>query len=72
MNSAQDALLVAQRIGEIMRRPFEIEGREVVLTASIGVALFPTDGDDAATLLKHADTAMYQAKASGRDRLVEM
>ena len=67
MNCAQDALVVAQRIGEIMRRPFEIEEREVVLTASIGVALFPTDGDDAATLLKHADTAMYQAKASGRD-----
>lgn len=67
MDRPEDALAVAQRIGEIMRRPFEIEGREVVLTASIGIALFPTDGDDAATLLKHADTAMYQAKGSGRD-----
>ena len=67
MDRPEDALAVAQRIGEIMRRPFELEGREVVLTASIGIALFPTDGEDAATLLKHADTAMYQAKGSGRD-----
>jgi predicted signal transduction protein with EAL and GGDEF domain/CheY-like chemotaxis protein len=67
MDRPEDALAVAQRIGEIMRRPFALEGREVVLTASIGIALFPTDGEDAATLLKHADTAMYQAKGSGRD-----
>lgn len=62
-----DAMVVAHRLGTLMRRPFLIEGREVTLTASIGIALYPDDGADAATLLKHADTAMYLAKKSGRD-----
>ena len=65
--NAEDAIAVAQRMGTLMRRPFELEGREVMLTASIGIALYPEDGHDGATLLKHADTAMYHAKRSGRD-----
>ncbi len=63
----EHALGVAQRIHEQMRRPFIIEGREVALSTSIGIALYPDDGEDAATLLKHADTAMYHAKKLGRD-----
>ena len=63
----EDALVVAHRIGELMRRPFVIDERAVTLTTSIGIALYPDDGADAATLLKHADTAMYHAKKSGRD-----
>jgi PAS domain S-box-containing protein len=63
----EDALAVAQRIGELMRTPFVLEGRDVTLTTSIGIALYPGDGGDGATLLKHADTAMYHAKSSGRD-----
>ncbi|MDP1901001.1 MAG: EAL domain-containing protein [Rubrivivax sp.] len=63
----QDAVAVASRIGGLMRRPFVLEGREVTLTTSIGIALYPRDGSDGATLLKHADTAMYHAKSSGRD-----
>jgi diguanylate cyclase (GGDEF)-like protein len=63
----QDALAVAQRIGRLMRIPFQSEGRELVLTGSIGIACYPEDGLDAATLLQHADTAMYHAKALGRD-----
>jgi diguanylate cyclase (GGDEF)-like protein/PAS domain S-box-containing protein len=62
-----DAIAVAQRIGQLMRRPFVLDEREVTLTTSIGIALYPEDGRDAATLLKHADTAMYHAKSSGRD-----
>ena len=50
-----------------MRQPFPLEGRAVTLTTSIGIALYPHDGRDAETLLKHADTAMYHAKSSGRD-----
>ena len=50
-----------------MRRPFVLDGREVVLTASIGIAVYPDDGEDAYSLLKHADTAMYHAKDKGRD-----
>lgn len=63
----EDALILAHRIREAMRRPFHLESRDVVLTASIGIALYPDDGADAETLLKHADTAMYHAKSEGRD-----
>ncbi|AAZ97222.1 Putative diguanylate cyclase/phosphodiesterase (GGDEF & EAL domains) with PAS/PAC sensor(s) and Response Regulator Receiver modulation [Thiobacillus denitrificans ATCC 25259] len=63
----EDALRVANRIREQMRTPFVLAGSEVVLTSSIGIAVFPHDGADAATLLKHADTAMYHAKSCGRD-----
>ncbi len=63
----EEALLVAHRIRELMRRPFMLDGREVVLTASIGIAVYPDDGQDPASLLKHADTAMYHAKDKGRD-----
>ena len=62
-----DALIVARRIALLMRRPFMVEGRAVTLTASIGIALCPDDGRDAATLLKYAETAMYHAKDCGRD-----
>ena len=63
----EDALLVAHRIRDLMHRPFVIEGKELVLTTSIGIAIFPDDGQDGAALLKHADTAMYHAKDEGRD-----
>lgn len=63
----EHALGVARRIHEQMRRPFILEGREVALSTSIGIAIYPDDGEDAATLLKHADTAMYHAKKLGRD-----
>jgi len=67
LSRAEDALILAHRIREAMRRPFHLESRDVVLTASIGIALYPDDGTDAETLLKHADTAMYHAKSEGRD-----
>ncbi|MFZ2649120.1 MAG: EAL domain-containing protein, partial [Burkholderiaceae bacterium] len=67
IDGPEDAMAVASRIGALMRRPFVLEGREVTLTTSIGIAVYPQDGGDAATLLKHADTAMYHAKRSGRD-----
>lgn len=63
----EDALTVAQRIVHMMRKPFDLNARSVTLTASVGIALYPQDGLDAATLLQHADTAMYHAKNSGRD-----
>ncbi|HVS31347.1 MAG TPA: EAL domain-containing protein [Thermoanaerobaculia bacterium] len=63
----EDAAFVAQKILEAVRYPFHIEGREFFITTSIGISLFPEDGTDAATLIKNADTAMYQAKEQGRD-----
>jgi diguanylate cyclase (GGDEF)-like protein/PAS domain S-box-containing protein len=67
IEAPEDAMAIAGRIGELMRQPFVLEGREVALSTSIGIAIYPMDGADAATLLKHADTAMYRAKTSGRD-----
>jgi PAS domain S-box-containing protein len=64
----EDAIVVAERICLLMRQPFVLGGREVVVTASVGIALYPEDGQDGASLLKHADTAMYHAKSLGRDK----
>jgi diguanylate cyclase (GGDEF)-like protein/PAS domain S-box-containing protein len=67
IKSPEEAFLVARRILHLMRQPFMLNGLEVMLTASIGIALYTEDGKDASTLLKHADTAMYHAKDLGRD-----
>jgi diguanylate cyclase (GGDEF)-like protein len=58
------ALQVARRVRALLAAPFELEGINVRIDASVGVALAPHHGDDAATLLRHADTAMYEAKTS--------
>jgi PAS domain S-box/PAS domain S-box/diguanylate cyclase (GGDEF) domain len=59
--------IVAQKLLEAISRPMLIEGHELYVTTSIGVALFPEDGSDAETLLKRADGAMYRAKEAGRN-----
>ena len=59
---------VAQRILDVLRQPVLLEGHELVVTPSIGIALFPQDGVDPETLLKSADRAMYAAKEGGRNR----
>jgi diguanylate cyclase (GGDEF)-like protein len=64
-----EAEAIARSVATELRRPFDIDGRELRVTVSIGVAVFPGDGNDAATLLKHADTAMYHAKSQGRDNV---
>jgi diguanylate cyclase (GGDEF)-like protein len=63
-----DAEVVGERIIETMRDPFLLEGHELFVSASVGLSLFPADGEDAATLQKHADVAMYEAKNQGRNR----
>lgn len=60
-----DAARLARRIIDSVRRPFEISGHQVFLGLSAGIALFPRDGDDPETLLRHADLAMAAAKRSG-------
>jgi diguanylate cyclase (GGDEF)-like protein len=57
----------AERLLDRFEDPFSVGGRQLTVKASIGVAVSPWDGADADTLLKHADTAMYQAKAAGRN-----
>ena len=61
------ASVVANTIIKRLRRPFDLDGHDVTVTASIGITVFPADSLDAATLMKYADTAMYEAKSSGRD-----
>jgi diguanylate cyclase (GGDEF)-like protein len=67
LERVENALAVAHRVKEAMRRPFLIEGHEIFVTASIGISLFPEDGDDCDSLLKYADTAMYHAKNCGKN-----
>ena len=62
-----EASSIARRINDVLREPMIIAGRQMVVTASLGMAMFPRDGGDAMTLLRHADTAMYHAKESGRN-----
>lgn len=65
--NAADTL--AQQVLDALARPFTGGDREVHLSASIGVAAYPEDGGDAATLVSHAEAAMYRAKESGRNRI---
>jgi EAL domain-containing protein (putative c-di-GMP-specific phosphodiesterase class I) len=60
-------LQAMQRVLAAVSERCDVEGREFLVSCSIGVSLFPKDGADADTLLKHADSAMYQAKQSGRN-----
>ncbi len=62
----EDAALVAQRLVTALAQPVVVQGTEVFVGGSLGVAMYPNDGTDVDTLLMHADTAMYRAKASGR------
>jgi len=66
-NGQHTAIVVANQIREALRPPFNLNGHDVSMTASIGITVFPDDALDAETLIKFADTAMYQAKEAGRD-----
>ncbi len=66
-HTEQIAAQVASRLLGEMGRPIALEGREMVVTCSIGVAMYPASGADAETLLRNSDAAMYQAKLDGRD-----
>jgi diguanylate cyclase (GGDEF)-like protein/PAS domain S-box-containing protein len=67
LDDAQDAGRVAERILERFSQPFQIGGREVFTSTSLGIAVHPIDGDDVDTLLRNADAAMYHAKDRGRN-----
>ncbi len=59
---------VARKILRSLSAPFRVDGHELFVTASIGISLYPADGDDVETLLKCADSAMYRAKELGRNQ----
>ena len=58
---------VARRLIDVFSRPFEVAGHELTVTPSLGISIYPHDGQDLETLLKNADTAMYRAKDIGRN-----
>lgn len=58
---------VASKLLDVLGQPYHVAGHELHSTPSIGISLFPADGEDAGALMKSADTAMYQAKAAGRN-----
>lgn len=68
ISQAEVAKNVAERILHSFHKPFEFDGLKISITASIGIAFFPDDGEDADTVIRNADIAMYQAKDEGRNR----
>lgn len=67
LSQEKDAVVVAQKILDVLAEPFTLDTHEVFITASIGISLYPADGDDSESLIKHADTAMNHAKTLGRN-----
>lgn len=68
VSNDREVVSVARKIQESMKHSFDLAGHEVFSTTSIGIAVYPEDGNTFNTLLKHADMAMYAAKARGRNR----
>ncbi|MBI1906037.1 MAG: EAL domain-containing protein [Rhodocyclales bacterium] len=62
-----DAAQVANKVLETLARPYSIAGHQLMLTASIGISIYPDDGEDGLTLIRNADLAMYASKDSGRN-----
>lgn len=67
LNGPSDARQVAESLLNQFKQPFKISGRELLITASIGIAIFPNDGESSSDLLRNADTAMYNSKNMGRN-----
>ena len=68
LKQPQEAAKIAQRILEALSIPFDLKGYEIHIGASLGISLYPDNGYTVEDLLKHGDTAMYQAKQSGKNR----
>ncbi|SFG37696.1 response regulator receiver modulated diguanylate cyclase/phosphodiesterase with PAS/PAC sensor(s) [Duganella sp. CF458] len=62
-----DAKAIADKFQEVLQSPFDLDGHVVHISASIGIAVYPNDGDSIEELLRHADIAMYQVKAQGKN-----
>jgi diguanylate cyclase (GGDEF)-like protein/PAS domain S-box-containing protein len=67
LNDPQDAMRVAKKLLSTMHVPFQVAGRELFVSISLGISIYPDDGLDGETLMVHSDVAMYRAKEVGRD-----
>ena len=67
LGQADDAVKLASKVVQDLSRPYFIQGRDVHISASVGVGIYPMHGEDGETLMKRADTSMYEAKRKGKD-----
>ncbi|MDD5722811.1 MAG: PAS domain S-box protein [Syntrophales bacterium] len=70
IKQGEDVPLIAKKVVDAFQTPFICDGHKLTITTSLGISLYPKDGEDADTLAKNADIAMYKAKQSGRNRYV--
>jgi len=70
IKSSEDALAAARKLDSALRQPFSILGKQISISASIGIALYPDHGHDPTTLLRHADQAMYAAKSTNHNPML--
>jgi diguanylate cyclase (GGDEF)-like protein len=68
IETARDAAVTAEKLIAVVSQPYQIEQHELLLTASIGISIYPDSGKDASSLMRNADTSMYSAKGQGRNR----
>jgi len=66
-SASDQANIIANKVLKLISQPFRIDEHELVITCSIGISIFPRDGEDVQTLIKNADVAMYRSKAQGRN-----
>lgn len=66
IDEAEEVLVTAQKVCSVLGQAIQIDEREIVCTVSMGISLYPDDGDEINALMRHADTALYAAKADGR------
>jgi diguanylate cyclase (GGDEF)-like protein/PAS domain S-box-containing protein len=67
ISHVEDAVEVSEKILDVLKQPLQIDAHELFVTSSIGISIYPDDGDQAEALMKNADTALYRAKEAGRD-----
>lgn len=67
IDNAQDAIIIAEKILEVVAVPYAVDANIIYVTLSIGISIYPDDGEEVNTILQGADSAMYHAKAEGRN-----
>jgi two-component system cell cycle response regulator len=67
LSNADDAASVASKVIDVVSQPYDIEGHTVSITASAGIGIYPLHGEDADTLMRSADEALYEAKRAGKN-----
>jgi diguanylate cyclase (GGDEF)-like protein/PAS domain S-box-containing protein len=67
VDRVEEAMVVADKVLATLKQPFVLDGRDIFVSASIGISMYPDDGADVDLLMKHADTAMYRVKQQGRN-----